>query len=309
MSRRLAPGITLATAVGVMIGAGLILAAPAMADTCSIRDPDCVQVVVTDPPTPGDPGTTSPGKPGPQSSEPPDPCAGYTGYIYQLCLTLGPGNSVPQFSCQMTYEDNYNVLPIDQLDAMLTELGCPTVPETVPPSPGTLAQQAAAGFKLPKPDVGRFPGGAGWVLQDGTPYTLVRIPTWFWTDGTTWVAQSATASAGGNWATVTAKPTTLSFGPGDGGSAVSCTGPGTPFDPKQDTVDGSWVPKPQPNGCDYRYPQTSATLAGGVVTATETITWSLTWTGSGNTSGVLTQRTTTSTATFAVAEAQSVVVR
>jgi len=310
MKRRLAPIGALTAAVGVLLGAGLMLATPASADTCSVWDPSCVEVIVVDPPTPGGPGSTQPGNPGSgsSSSEPP-PCAGYTGYIYTLCMTIGTGDPVPLYSCQILYQDNYNVIPIEQLNAMLEEMGCPTVPETVPPSPGTLAQQAAAGFKLPAPVVGRFPGGAGWTLQDGTQYTLVRVPTWFWTDADTWISQSATASAGGNWATATAAPTKLTFDPGDGGKAVTCGGPGTVFDPEHDAVDGSWVPKAQPDGCDYRYPQTSAKLSGGVVTATVTITWSLTWTGSGNTSGVLTQRTTTSTVTFAVAEAQSVVVR
>jgi hypothetical protein len=44
-----------------------------------------------------------------------------------------------------------------------------------------------------------------------------------------------------------------------------------------------------------------------VVTATYGIRWTVTWVGSGNTSGTLPDQMTTSQSTFAVAEVESVV--
>lgn len=303
--------------IGLLLVAAIIAslwdAMPARAGGGLPCDPSlnsCVVIVVTDPGHGGDEGS---GKGGGGAQV--DPCALFEGYGYLLCKAgkktgswiAGPGAA--DF-CYSIYDRARNDVTVVELNALLTEAGCPEVPPAyVPPSPATLALRAASGFVLPAPVIRRFPGGSAWTLRDGTPYTLVRIPTWFWTEASTWEPQSADAAAGGNWATVTAAPTLLTFAPGDGDAAVSCAGPGTPFDPQRDAVEGSWVPQEQPDGCDYRYPNTSAKMPGSLVTATLTITWSLTWTGSGNTSGTLTQRTTSSSASFAVAEAQSVVVR
>jgi hypothetical protein len=132
---------------------------------------------------------------------------------------------------------------------------------------------------------------------------------WFWSDAAAWKPLTATARAGANWARVTATPSTLTFTPGDGSAPVSCRGPGVVFDPdsSQFTYPGSWVPVAEPGGCDYTYRESSGDYPNEEVTATVAITWNLTWTGSGATSGTLTQRTTTTKESFVVAEMQSVV--
>jgi hypothetical protein len=81
------------------------------------------------------------------------------------------------------------------------------------------------------------------------------------------------------------------------------------FDPDSSryTYPGSWAPIAEPGGCDYVYQHASGQQPNEEVTATLAITWDLTWTGSGNTSGTLTQHTTTTTERFVVAELQSVV--
>ncbi|HZC53154.1 MAG TPA: hypothetical protein VE441_11735 [Mycobacterium sp.] len=203
------------------------------------------------------------------------------------------------FTCQMLYERYYNSMPLAQLNAILARNGCPLVPQSVPPSPATLAQRAADSMLLPDPRLGRYPAG---TLKDGRPYTVVGAYTWYWTDASKWKSYTATASAGGNWATVTAAPVSLSFTPGDGNPAVSCAGPGSVW---RQGVDGPW--DPSPSGCQYRYPHSSIHEPNQEVTATYAIIWQLTWTGSGNTSGTLTAKTTQATATFAVAEVESVV--
>ena len=98
-------------------------------------------------------------------------------------------------------------------------------------------------------------------------------------------------------------PTSLSFTPGDGAAAVSCPGPGVAWRPGN----GVWTPSPA--GCDYRYPHSSIHQLDGRVTATYGIQWSVTWTSSTGATGTLPGLTTTSNATFAVAEVQTVVIR
>jgi hypothetical protein len=163
-----------------------------------------------------------------------------------------------------------------------------------------LARRAFASLTLTKPSTGRYPAG---TLRDGTPYTVVRAYTWYWTDPADFQTLTARASAGPVWAEVTVKPAALIFTPGDGARAVSCAGPGTEWSSSY----GVWAPSP--SGCQYRYPHSSIHAPNHEVTATYGIRWQVSWVGSGNSSGTLADQTTTSTATFAVAEVEAVVVR
>jgi hypothetical protein len=174
----------------------------------------------------------------------------------------------------------------------------PAAPATV--DPAQLARQALSTLTVPSPTTGRYPAG---TLQDGQPFTVVNAYTWFWTDPGSFRALTARADAGGVWAEVSVAPTALSFTPGDGAAAVSCPGPGVAWQPG----DGVWAASPA--GCDYRYPQSSIHQPDGRVTATYGIQWSVTWTSSTGATGTLPDLTTTSNATFAVAEVQSVVIR
>ncbi|WP_299960145.1 hypothetical protein [uncultured Modestobacter sp.] len=166
--------------------------------------------------------------------------------------------------------------------------------------PAVLAEQALRTLTLPTPTTGRYPAG---TMQDGQPFTVVNAATWFWTDAAAFQAVSARAEAGGVWAEVTVTPTALTFTPGDGAEPVSCPGPGAVWQPR----DGVWSPSPV--GCDYRYPHSSIRQPDREVTATYGIQWSVAWTSSTGANGSLPQLTTTSNATFAVAEVEAVVTR
>ena len=261
---------------------------------CSPGDTNCVVVSTNAPGGSGGGGSSDPGGGGGGGTARPDPCAKYAGRLYTFCRNNVGGQ------CLSLYDQSSGTLPIDQLNQLLTDNGCPAVPAgAVPPSPATLAQQAADSMLLPDPTAGRYPAS---TLRDGRPYTVVGAYTWYWTDAATWKSYTATAEAGGNWATVTAEPVSLSFTPGDGHAAVSCAGPGSVW---RQGVNGPW--ERSPSGCQYRYPHSSIHDPNQEVTSTYTITWQLTWTGSGNTAGTLTAKTTNATATFAVAEVESVV--
>jgi hypothetical protein len=164
--------------------------------------------------------------------------------------------------------------------------------------PAVLAEQALRTLTIPAPTTGRYPAG---TMQDGQPFTVVNAYTWFWTDPDSFRTLTARADAGGVWAQVTVTPTALSFDPGDGAAAVACPGPGVAWQ----RSDGVWAPSPA--GCHYRYPHSSIDQPDQQVTATYGIRWSVAWTSSTGASGTLPDLTTSSTATFAVAEVQAVV--
>lgn len=166
--------------------------------------------------------------------------------------------------------------------------------------PAVLAEQALDTLTIPAPTTGRYPAG---LLQNGQSFTVVNAYTWFWTDPASFQPLTARADAGGVWSQVVVTPTALSFTPGDGADAVSCSGPGTVWQP----TDGVWSPSPA--GCHYRYPHSSIHQPDRQVTATYGVQWSVAWTSSTGASGTLPQLTTSSAATFAVAEAQAVVTR
>jgi hypothetical protein len=169
-------------------------------------------------------------------------------------------------------------------------------------TPATLAQVAYGQLVLPHPTTGRSPSGR---LQDGRPYTFVKAFTWFWTDPATYGVRVKRVQAGPVWAQVTAQPVSLSLDPGDGQAAAACAGPGRAW---QDGRDGQW--DRAPGGCDYQYQRSTFGYPQGELTATFGITWRVSWTGSTGAApagGVLPDLRTTTTDTFAVAEAQAVV--
>jgi hypothetical protein len=142
-----------------------------------------------------------------------------------------------------------------------------------PVTPQQLMMQAYGELRVPS----LTPATAPPLGRDG----LVGLPEWFWVPASGWHPRSVTVSAGPVWATVTATPVGLTFQPGAGMSAVTCQGPGTPYDPSQPS--GS-----QHTDCAYTYVQPSAGLPGNVYKASVTITWRVDWAGSGGAGGVLT---------------------
>lgn len=166
------------------------------------------------------------------------------------------------------------------------------------PDPAVLAQRALKLLTIPSPTIGRYPAG---TLNDGRPYTVVHAFTWYWTSRDSFQTRTATASAGGLSSTVTVSPSALTFDPGNGSAAVSCTGPGTAWQQR----DGAWAPSP--DGCDYQYPYSSIHEPNREVIATYGIDWKITWSSNNGATGTLPDMTTTAKSTFAVAEAESVV--
>lgn len=179
-----------------------------------------------------------------------------------------------------------------------------TPPPVIPPPPVTpvaLAKKAYAELKFPHPTTGRGPGG---TLRNGQPYSLVRANTWFWTDPRTYKSLSKRAQAGPVWATVTVTPVALTLTPGDGARTVSCSGPGTTWVQGRDSPWSS-----SPSGCDYSYPHSTYGDTNDELTATYGIVWKATWVGAGGAGGTFPNITTRTQSTFAVAEAEAVVVK
>lgn len=160
-------------------------------------------------------------------------------------------------------------------------------------SPAQLARQAYARLTPPigVPDYNpRHRAGQA----DGT---VVGFTTWLWLDGQSLAARSVTASAGPNSATVTARPSSVSFDPGDGSPAVVCAGGGVAYDPAQpNTV----------SDCVHRYVRASGQTPGGVFVLTAQVTWTATWTGTKGAGGVLPALTVMASTLVRVDELQAV---
>jgi hypothetical protein len=112
---------------------------------------------------------------------------------------------------------------------------------------------------------------------------LVGLPEWFWVPASEWHMRSVTVSAGPVWATVTAAPLGLTVQPGTGLSPVTCTGPGAAYNRHKPAAQ-------QHTNCSYTYLQPSAGLPGNAYRASVSVTWRVTWTGSGGAGGVLDPR-------------------
>src|SRR5437868_4787719 len=88
--------------------------------------------------------------------------------------------------------------------------GAPQAPAV---SPVQLAQQAWRRLPIPAPEVATAPPRG----SDG----LVGLSEWFWV--TNWESQHSRVQAGGVWAEITARPTSLTISPGAGQSSVTCS--------------------------------------------------------------------------------------
>ena len=107
---------------------------------------------------------------------------------------------------------------------------------------------------------------------------------------------SATASAAGMSATVTARPVALVFDPGDGSSPVSCPGPGRVWT----AADGNGPPTG--GACAYRY----ARVTPEPITSTQSIVWQITWVGTGNSGGQIPSLSTSTSGQLRVLQVQVV---
>lgn len=166
----------------------------------------------------------------------------------------------------------------------------PAAAPPAPPAPGVLAQLAVRYLTLPSPVIRSSPAPGD--LQ------LTRLPVWLWINPATWVPQSKTASVPGESVTATATPVTATWLTGDG-ATVTCHGPGIPYSSR-------YAPSSPSPDCGHTYTTSSAAQPGGAYHVTVTITWDITWTGTGGAAGTLPPLDTTAAAAFRVAESQAV---
>jgi hypothetical protein len=136
-------------------------------------------------------------------------------------------------------------------------------------TPQELLQVAMGELKVPT----LRPGTAPPLGRDG----LVGLPEWFWIPRGEWHQVTVTVRAGPVWAEVIAAPERLTFLPGGGLAAASCAGPGAAY--RSGSAAGT--------GCWFSYDQSSALQPGHAYQASVTVTWRVTWAGSGGTGGVV----------------------
>lgn len=156
------------------------------------------------------------------------------------------------------------------------------------PAPGVLAQLAVRYLRLPDPVIRSSP--APGALQ------LTRLPVWLWVAATAWEPRSKTAQVPGESVTATAAPVSAAWSMGDG-TTVTCKGPGVPY--------GGGNPAAASPACGYTYDRSSAGQPGGAYRVTVTITWDITWKGTGGAGGALAPLQTAGAAEFRVAESQA----
>ena len=170
-------------------------------------------------------------------------------------------------------------------------------PPPPPPNPAVLAQQALTELALTKPTLGRSPDlSKGDPAKGGQAYTIVNLWTRYYTDPGTYQPLSKTVSLRGVSATVTASPTGLTFDPGDGHAPVSCAGPGRAWQ----NSDG--FNPPSEGECGYQYKKVQASP----ITGTESISWTVSWTGTGGAGGTFPTLTTSASSQFIVEQIEIV---
>lgn len=161
-------------------------------------------------------------------------------------------------------------------------------PGTAPISaPAVLGQQATNQLTL---SVGTLEASPA-----PTADQLVNLPTWVWLAD--WQPVSAAATVPGESVTATARPVSATWTFGDG-SHLTCDGPGTPYT----AADSPTASSPT---CGHTYTRSSAAEPGGAFPVTVTVTWSVTWTGGGET-GTEPPLTATEATALRVAESQAV---
>lgn len=146
-------------------------------------------------------------------------------------------------------------------------------------SPATLAQRALDSMRLDGPAIGMAPDASG--------TGLVGLPVWMWTEvrASTWGPTSATASIPGLSVTATARASKVEWDMGDG-HTVTCTSPGTAYTKAAGDA--------QSPTCGHVYRRSSAGQPGDAYPVTATTTWTVSWSGGGQ-SGVLTVTRTSRT--------------
>jgi hypothetical protein len=135
-------------------------------------------------------------------------------------------------------------------------------------TPQQLLQIAIGELHVPVPEPQTAPPRG----KDG----LVGLPEWFWVAN--WRPVHVTVAVGPVWARATATPEQLTFSPGGGLSNLTCRGPGTVYRPALPL-------SAQHTDCSYTYGQPSAGQPGNAYQASVTVSWNISWVGSGGAGG------------------------
>jgi len=211
-----------------------------------------------DPDPPGDPGPPGSGEPGTPPGAGGDPC-GYTLVDPQPPASAAIWNGV------------------DPAKADVYEMVCPGEPATLivlgeglgglppPMDPAVLAAQIIATMTFQAPPIEMMP-------PEGSEGAIVGVPAWGWVSQglTTTGPQSASDAAGGVAVTITAEVSDVVWNWGDG-TSLSC-GIGTPYD-------GTVGPSPT---CGHVYEvKSTKSDSNGTYTVSATATWTIFWTGGG----------------------------
>lgn len=149
-----------------------------------------------------------------------------------------------------------------------------------PPNPADVARQAIAQLSLQPPGIETTPPAN----------ILINRPTHLWvgnTGPTTLGPASASATDRGLTVTATATLREVMIRTGDG-AVISCT---------REEVTGAPTDPTGPPRCGHTWTRTSRAQPSGAYTVTATSTWSITWTGGGQTGAETTQTTSTQSVT------------
>jgi hypothetical protein len=113
-----------------------------------------------------------------------------------------------------------------------------------------------------------YPAPATSPAIDGDQIT--GLPTWLWIDPAGFETLTAERSLAGITVTVTATPRHVTWDLGDGTDPITCTGPGTPYQPGTD--------RNRTSDCSHLYQHVSRDQPDGAYDASVTTTWTLDWT-------------------------------
>jgi hypothetical protein len=162
-------------------------------------------------------------------------------------------------------------------------------PPPLQPTAANLAQVALGRLSVPLPALQTWPPNGG--------TSLVNVPVWLHVGN--WTQLTASASAGGLTATITAEPVRATWDMGE--DSVECDSAGSSFDP---TVPAD----AQDTSCSYTYRHSSGTRNDWTYHATGTLVWHLRWNATNGQGGDLGEISRTSAFTIRVEESQALVV-
>lgn len=166
----------------------------------------------------------------------------------------------------------------------------PGIPLPAPePDAGALAQVALNRLAVPLPAVTTWPASGG--------TSLVNLPVWLHVGN--WTQLTASASAGGLTATITAEPMRSDWDMDEGVTSCGIAG---------STYDSSLSSDAQSTGCSFTYRHSSGVRADGTYHATGTLVWHLRWAATNGQGGDLGEISRTSAFTLRVEESQALVV-